>query len=322
MADQEFPKWLQRLVAMNDEQLKAQGWTRDEVEDAKGGYLRQADYTKKTQEIAPLRAVIEKHGAANVDWEKAAEWYGWGANEWPKFKAAYEQREQELTALRTELDGIRRGGNGNGAGAGNGGVRIGSRSWKTSMDDVFTNTQRLYEGFNEVADTVLQEVDGRVGGRLKEWWEKETAPLVQGTADRYMATALELVRPLWEMQLKDSGLSFDDIMKAAAASGTRDFGKVLASERERIATLKRQGFDEGHARGIEESRGAGAGNGAGGGQGGNGNGTRSEPTGPTGGSQPFWKPAPDGAARPKTRDELFNKVVTNVQEKRGEKLAL
>lgn len=307
------PKWLERLEKMTDEQLKAQGWTRDEVKEAESEVMLQADYTQKTQEIAPLRELVAKHGD-KVDWGKAAEWYGWGAEEWPKFKQQYEQREQELANARAELAKREAAGNGGGASNNGGGTRR-SRKWNTQIEDVFSNTARLTELADEVYDVATREVTEALPGHFDKWWQEKTGPVVTDTANRYMLTATEMMRPLYDAQLKDTGLTFDDILKAAAAAGSRDFNKILESEKKRIEDTKRKGFDEGHARGIEEAKGTTT---PGGGNGAQPTKPAVEPSGPAGSGTPFWKPAPD-QPRGKT---TFESVINKVQEKRGVKLPL
>src|SRR5262245_3475819 len=82
----ELPAWLKKLTDLGPDKLKELGFGDDDLKAANDGWLRQEDYTTKTQAVAKLKAFQDKY--PNVDVEAAVDalkkWNTWGQEKWPQ----------------------------------------------------------------------------------------------------------------------------------------------------------------------------------------------------------------------------------------------
>lgn len=263
---EELPSWLQYIPE-------------GEREDAKGHILRQRDYTKKTQEIAPLRKIKEQYGDRDLEKEirELDEWRQWRRTSWP----GIEQRMTKLDDLET-LD--RQADKSPASDA-----RPNSKIRKFTPDD-FLEQDRL--------ETALDDLEERAAGRAMERWtttyQQQELPRLDRVAQNYLNTVVELLRVVWP---KDTP-SIDEVLRYSVASQDRNFLKVIDNMRAGREVVKKEGYDDGYSRGLKE---------------GEEKSRHSAP--PAGGSVPAWK-RPVGSAR-KDRSSLFNDVMKDVESRKG-----
>lgn len=267
-ADQgsDLPAWLTKLSP-------------EEQEDAKGHLLRQADYTKKTQEVASLRQLKEKYPDRDLsqDVENLSRWENWRRTDWPTIEQKL-ARLDELEAASKRAPAESKSDEGR-------------RGYRATPED-FYEQERLDRTLTELENGFTE----RATGRVKEWYEKEELPRIDRLASNYLNTMVGLLRVAWP---KDAP-PIADLLREAGASQQGDFLKVAEKLREQGTKLKTAGFDEGYQKGLEEGKKAGGG-------------PPAPP--PRGVGAPNWRKPPE-AKRP-SREDLFQDVLRDVETRRG-----
>jgi hypothetical protein len=250
------------------------------LDDVKKGWLRERDYTQKTQELAEKR---KKWGDRDPEAEIAEleQWRGWRQNQWQ----GIEQKLQRLDELERQGQ---------------------QRPREVLPSDAEYPTP---EDFIE-QDRLRRTVDGLYGKtmeRVQKWHEQEIAPRYQKMADGYVNTLVGLQRILWEAaktgdpeklrQLPD----MMEVLREAQATQDGDWVRVANNISQRKGSFKKEGFDEGYERGKKEALDAAR--------------AQQSPP-PPGTSMPAWRP-PQGSRSKQSRDERFMDVYNDVSKKHG-----
>ena len=289
---QDLPTWLKKLETAEARQRA--GWTDAEYEDAKKGYMLHADYSRKLNEVEPLRTVQEKYKGKDLAKEMARldTWDQWHRDKWPKFESDYERMQRQLAEAE-------KGGSQPAAGS-EGRAPRKPRTYSATPDD-FYETERLHT----VLGDLEEQIHGRAVESTKKYYDETVLPQVNDLAGRYLDTVLNLIKPLWSRQFKDEQISVVDVLREAGVRGEKDLEKVVAQLIETRAGTKEGGFKEGYEKGVKEAEErlkAAGGGGA------------SPPSGPSGGVVPSWKPT---AGAPKTREGALEAVMQRVTAKHG-----
>jgi hypothetical protein len=290
--DDDLPPYLKKLQA-NKARWAELGITDEDFEDGRKGYLREKDYTQKSQRVAKLERFLQDHPDADAEeaWAELNQWRTWRNNEWPKFQNEYDSlKKQAATAAE-------RGG-------GEDRTPRTAGKWSASGEDVY-QTEKLWAAFDEV--------QGRSVSEVKQWWEKDERPKFEQYGNRLGQQVLDASFRLTKFARNPefAELDLDEVVKESAATGEGDLTKVGRKLLDRRKETTKTGYDAGYQKAKEEAQeekkaGGGSDNG---------------PSGPIGGASPAWKPPPS-EARPKTRDERFANVLGAVEKKHGTRLPI
>lgn len=291
-----FPPWLQKLVKLSPAGREAAGYTDEDIDQAAKAYHLDKDYTQTKQKYAAVAKFIEANPDANVEqaWDELTTWREWGKKDWPEFKRQFADLQTKAAAPAAV------GNNGNPGGT--------KRRWRDAESADLYETAKLREVFEDLETSAVTQAN-----TARDTWYKDTiAPNWDKQATGYLSTVVDLVDFVQQETLKAARdpnytpLPISEVLKEAAARGEKDFKKVAKAVGEERGTVRSAAFEEGRLKGVEEGKKAGGGEG---------------PSGPIGGSQPPWKPAP-ADAKPKTRDERATAVIQTVEKKYGQKLPL
>ena len=247
------------------------------LDDVKKGWLRERDYTQKTQELAEARKKY-KDRDLDADIAEVDEWRRWRQTQWngieQKLSRLDELEKQGQQQPRREV--------------------LPSDAEYPSPED-FLEQDRLRRA--------VDSLEGRQRKWVTEWHEKEIAPRYQKMADGYVNTLVGIQRVMWEAARK-SGMDLPDMMdllREAQVTQDGDWVRVAHNLAERKGSFKKEGFDEGYERGKKEAQDA----------------IRAQQSPPPPGtSMPSWKP-PQGNRTKQTRDERFADVYNEVSKRRG-----
>lgn len=287
------PPWLKKLLGLKPEQLQSLGYEPADIEAAKTEWLG-------TSKLAAVRKIMDAHPDLNFE-EALAElntYRTWRKDTWPGMEREYQQmsaRAARAEQLERELEAARRGSN-NGEPPSRG-----KWAWKLTPEQLY-ETNSLHAALDDLADQIATALPDRMMPAVKAWWEKDELPVINEMAGRYLDNVVGLMKLIWP---KDSP-SIQEILREATARQERDLGKVYQSLVTDRTGRKHEGFEEGYRKAQEEfeakQKAAPA--------------PAGSPSGPAGTSMPSWKrEAPAGA--PKTRDELFSRVVGDVEKRKG-----
>ena len=294
-----FPAWLQKLVKLSPQAREAAGYTDEDLEQAAKAYHLDKDYTQTKQRFAGITKFLEANPDANVEeaWEELNRWRAWGQKDWPEFKRQFSDLQTKAAApAATNGDGNR--------------ATTTKRRWRDAEAADLYETARLREVFEDLENGAVERA---VKAVREDWYQKEEVPRLDKMAGGYLQTVVDLVDFAQQEAIKAARdpnynpLPISDILKEAAARGEKDFRKVATAVGTERGTLKKTGFDEGYAKGIEEGKKAAA--------------SPEGPSGPMGGGQPAWRPAPSDQ-KPKTREERAQAVIATVEKKHGQRLPL
>jgi len=278
----DLPEWLTKIPGVDVPAVKA---NKELVEQIRGGWLREKDYTQKSQEVASLRKVKEKLGDRDIEAElnRLAQWDQWQQSEYPKLEAQA-ARVADLERIAREADK---------------GPKAESQprtGYKISTDDLFEQT-RLDEAVRGL-ETGIEE---RAYTRTKKWYQDEELPRLDKVAAGMLQLPMGLIRTLWPKELTERGVTVDRVLKEAVASQNFDYPKVVAGLMAGQETVKKEGYDEGYQKGLAESKAAGNG---------------SASPAPPGYGSPTWRRPPD-AMKKGDKGQLFESVMKDVQAKHG-----
>lgn len=292
--DDELPAWLKKLLDAKPEARTALGLDDKDLEDARGGYLRQDDYTKKTQEVAELRKIMEDNPGINAReaFTELKQLKGWVTTEWPQW-------QRNFTNLQEQVKTRPQAQSGNGGGA--------EHRWQGATVEDLYETERLQRVFGNLIHETDQRIEAAITKHRDEWYRKEELPRMDKVAQGYMQTLINLMKVGWPSDKPD----LDTLLREAAAQQNTDFS-ALATALTSTRSKSREDIEaEVRAKIEQENKDRAAANpGA----------PASGPTGPLGGGTPTWK-APEKAT-PKTRDERFAEVHKIVSTKAGAPLPL
>jgi hypothetical protein len=290
------PGWLTKLLAAKPEVLASVGLSAEEVEDAKKGYMRDADYTQKSQEVAKLRKIMEAN--PGLDPEAAIQelnsWRGWRETKWP----AIQQELAVAETLKAELDGLKKRGNGS--------EPVVDGSWGVTAED-FYETQKLWGALGKLEGRFID----KAAASRKEWYEKEVAPAWESTAAQYLGSVLGPMELLWEKMVEAKilpAVSMTDVFKEMAVQGADKkvkFKDVYGTLSTRGAETKESGFKDGYEKGKADAAAEAAKAGT----------SAAERSGPVGATTPKWTPPPAGTKL--TREDRMNSVIAEVTTRKG-----
>ena len=291
--DQEqIPPYLKRLVDMPVEQRRQLGWTDEELDDAKRGYMQQSDYTRKTQQLAAYRKVVDRYKPEELEegLQELDRWRNWRRGDGSNL----ESEREELADLRRRLAASHETKT----------PDTTVRRYEVSAEDLYDN-EKMHAALGRLEDGFQT----RALDATKKWWQTEAGTAVEKMAENYAATILNLMRPMWDRVMKETGVTIPELLKQTAARGGRDPGAVL-DEMMRSATTSREGsFKEGYERGAKEAEERMK-------TSPNGGATTTTPTGPVGGSLPPWKSSTTTGA-PKSYEDRMNAVLKEVIGRKG-----
>jgi len=294
-----------KLKKLTPEQLKAIDLTVEDVAEAEKGFLQEADYTKKLQEVSALKRIRDANPELNFE-EALTElnsWRTWRQNDYPGIETklrAYEEEHGELERLRGATPSDK----------GNGGRKRGNRRFTTiTKPDDLWDASRLFEAFNEIADVSVEEAAAAGLTATKNWWEKEQGPVIQQLANDYMASVIGPVRAMWDrIMVDDKGqplLALTDVYKEMQATGERNFMKAYDGLTKTRTASRQRTFEEGIEEGKKLATEAGK----------NGTNGVTSPPGPSGRPSPSWTPPP--ATSKLNREQRRDEVLRQVEKRRG-----
>src|SRR5882724_1896545 len=279
----ELPEWLSKIPGVDVSAVKA---NKELVEQIRGGWLREQDYTKKTQEIAPLRKLKEKVGDRDLEAElnRLAQYDQWRESEYPKLEAqANRVAELERVAQANDKQAPQSQGP--------------KSDFSMSPDDFFEQ-ERLTRKLGELE----QHLDARHLKSTKEWYEKEELPRLDQVAGTYLGTALGLIRAIWPRNFAEKGITVDRLMKEAVASQDWDYPKLVQRLWAGQETVKKAGYDEGYQKALAEAKAASI--------------RQASPPPPNYGS-PTWRRPPGPSNGKPSKGDLFDSVMKDVTAKHG-----
>lgn len=294
----EHPAFLKKLLEMPDDQRTALGYTDEMLEDAEKGWLRESDYTKKTQEVAAVKKIMDANPGISL--ETAVETLKWAQSDWPRWKQRYDEMER---AAKTPAPA---------APAPSNGARRGKWVNEIAVED-FYETARLREKFAQLEEEWMPAARDAAAKYIREeWYDKEERPRLDKLAGGYTSTVINLLKAIWPSDKP----SIESVLKEAAVRGTPDLVAVYNDLVTKGTETREGGFNEGYKKAREESEvefrkkynipesttpppAA----------------TPPSATGPLGGTQPTWK-KPETVA-PKGAADRFAAVMQKVEAKHG-----
>lgn len=294
-----FPSWLKKLVKLSPQGREAAGYTDEDLEQAAKAYHLDKDYTQKSQRVAAVAKFLDANPDANVEeaWDELSRWRQWGQKDWPEFKRQYNDLKEKGGAS------VATSGNGNGTPGGS------KRRWRDAEAADLYETTRLREVFEDLETSASD----RGVKAVKDWYQGEEVPRLDKVAGGYLDTVVDLLDFVQQENLRlrqdpsYTPMPIRDVLKEAAARGEKDFRKIAKAVHEERGAVKQTGYDEGYTKGVEEGKKAAP--------------SAEGPSGPVGGGQPPWRPAP-ADQKPKTRHERAEAVIATVEKKYGQKLPL
>jgi hypothetical protein len=280
-----FPPWLQKIARMKPEAREAAGYTDEDIDQAAKAHHLDRDYTQAKQKLS----TYEKH-LGDADPEEVGKLRQW-----------WDQHGQEVNEVWAHRDRLRQPERPVEPARPANGTR---RSWRETEAADLYETARLRETFEDLREDTISAAAERV---RKDWYEKEEMPRLDSVAAGFFSRALDIMDAVRDPALADIG-PYDLIKEAAAqglkpsADGRMNFRKLGVDMLERRKAERQAAADEGYKRGLEEGKKAAP--------------PSDGPSGPVGAPQPTWRPAP-GDQRPKTREELRGRVMTDLEKKYG-----
>jgi hypothetical protein len=271
-AGQEWGEWYQKVP----EPLRAQ-IPPEVLKEIQGGYMRDADYRKKTTELAETR---KKYEGRDLDKElgELDQWRGWRKAHWPVVEAKLKEAEERLKGGQPGQPG--RDGRANG--------QPGPVLWGQVTPDDFFEQDRLRQTLGQME----QSFAGAATGAFQRWYQEQEIPRLDKTIQGYVQFYNGLLEMLWP---KDKPAFKDVVKEYIARGGEHDFAKIVSE----MGSRRSEYEDAGYQRGLEEGkRLAGA--------------AASPPPPATG--APAWAP-PGGGARDEAA--LFQDVMAEVSKRHG-----
>lgn len=305
---EEHPAWLKTLLGKSDEQLRALGISEQDLEDAEKGWLRESDYTTKTQAVAAVKKVMDANPGMN--WEEAVQAYNWAKTEWPKWQRSHQELEGQVRTLSSAPKATPASASDTPRT-----FKRGKVVSEITAEDLY-ETSKLRERFGDLENEVIGSAVDAAFTRVKDdWYTKEEMPRLDKVAAGYLGTVINLMRPIWRQTFGDKGPDIDTLLREAAAQQNPDLVAVFDGLLKKTATTTETGFNDGFKKGEQEAEkrlreqfglpkeGGPATNGSAG------------TTGPLSGTTPAWK-APERKG-PLTRDQLAAAVLGTVEKKHG-----
>jgi hypothetical protein len=278
----DLPEWLSSIPGVDMDKVRAD---KDLTTKIKGYGLREADYTKKNQEIAPLRKLRERLGDS-VDLEKELDRVysrdGWLAQNWPGVEA----RLNRLDQLEAEM--AKRPAQSNGA------DHAAPTNRRITTDDLFEQ-DRL--------DAALSRWETGLTDGFKNWYQNEEIPRLDRQANHYLNTVMSALTAIWPKDMTEKGVTLQRLLKENALAGGRQTMTQLAADlmngtAANESSAEQRGYERAK-RELEEERKA--------------NGT---PPPPGLGPAPTWR-RPDAPVKKGDRSAMFESVMADVERKHG-----
>lgn len=289
----DLPPYLQKLAKASPEHLATLGYTEEDVDNAVRAHHLDKDYTQAKQRLS----AFEKHLGADADPEEVGRVNGWWrqhgeeVNElWGKRQQLREQPARQEPRPAPNGDGKRR--------------KYTEFEYQDAYDveRARAMTASLREAFEDVRATAVE-------GAQRHYTEK-IVPEINGMAGVYFSRALDMVDAYRQGGLED--VSPHELMNEAMAQGLKpgqdgrlNFRKLGTELQERRKAdrqpIEQSAFERGREAALKE---VAAGQG---------------PSGPSGASVPTWRRPPEGD-QPKTREQLRERVLADVEKKHGTRL--
>jgi methylphosphotriester-DNA--protein-cysteine methyltransferase len=275
----ELPAWLTKIPGVDVESIRN---NKDLAEEIRGGWLRQDDYTRKTQEIAPYRKARERLGNRDLEQElsRLEQYDGWREQTYP----AIEQRLQRLDQLEQQIAQASQQAQ----------PQPGQRRGRVQMspDDLFEQ-ERLN---NKVAELEQGFVES-ANQQWRDWYYTQEIPRLDRVSGNYLATVLGLMNVIWPQDKP----SISALLRESVASQEPNMRRVAERIIQGATSVKQAGYDEGYQRGVKEAQDRLKG-------------SQSPP--PSGYGAPSWKRPPE-APRKGDRNGLRESVLREIEQKHG-----
>lgn len=277
-----FPAWLQTILKATPESRAAAGITDEYLDSAVKAYHLDKDYTQKSQRLAEY----EKY--KDVPLDKASELYAWWQKNGSEATRRWELAERAAAQPEPEAR------------------PAGKKKWRDAEAADLYETASLRALFEDLHT----DAGNSAYQRWQDEYKKTEVPRLDQVANGMASTVIDLLDFAVEDAIaatkdpKHQRLSPHEVLKQGAARGERDFRKVASAMRQERLDAAKPLEEDAFQRGLEEGRKAADG-----------------PSGPLGGARPGWRPDTTEPA-PKSRDALFQRVVSAVEQKSGRPVPL
>jgi hypothetical protein len=215
-----YGEWFQKLPEPIRGQIPPE--TLKEINE---GWLRQQDYTKKTQEIADLRKVAGDRDLKK-ELDELEQWRGWRTQHWPSIEARLKASDKPT----------------GGAGKDGGGGKPTPRLFKATPDD-FYDQDKL--------DTTLSQLEQQFAGSatqaFQSWYQEKELPRLDKVVESYVNWFTGLFELIWPA---DKLPPIKELLREAVARGELDAPKIAKE----LGTKRKETEDAAYQRGLEEGR--------------------------------------------------------------------